>query len=74
MVIGYYYKQFTSDSGGRAILGGFKGESFGFGPGFLWVPKFAGGKLSVLGKWIHDINATKRFESEYGTLTVAWTL
>ncbi len=28
---------------------------------------------AVLGKWIHDFDATNRFESDYGTLTVAWT-
>ncbi len=47
--------------------------SFGLGPGFIWFPEFAGGKLAVLGKWIHDFDATNRFKSDYGTLTVAWT-
>ncbi len=72
-VRGYYYKQFTGDSGSGAILGDFQGESFGLGPGFIWFPEFAAGKLAVLGKWIHDFHATNRFESDYGTLTVAWT-
>jgi len=70
---GYYYNQLTGDSGSGAILGDFKGESFGLGPGFLWFPEFAAGNLAVLGKWIHDFDATNRFESDYGTLTVAWT-
>jgi hypothetical protein len=65
---GYYYKQFTGDSGSSAILGDFKGESFGLGPGFIWFPAFGGGKLAVLGKWILDFDATNRFESDYGTL------
>jgi hypothetical protein len=72
-VRGYYYNQFTGDSGSGAILGDFQGESFGLGPGFIWFPEFAAGKLVVLGKWIHDFDATNRFESDYGTLTVAWT-
>jgi len=72
-VRGYYYKQLTGDSGSGARLGDFKGESFGLGPGFIWFPEFAEGKLAVLGKWIHDFDATNRFESDYGTLTVAWT-
>ncbi len=54
-------------------IGNFKGESFGLGPGFIWFPEFAEGKLAVLGKWIHDFDATNRFESDYGTLTAAWT-
>ncbi len=70
---GYYYNQLTGDSGSGAILGDFKGESFGLGPGFLWLPEFAEGKLAVLGKWIHDFDATNRFESDYVTLTAAWT-
>jgi len=37
-VRGYYYNQFTGDSGSGAILGDFQGESFGFGPGFIWFP------------------------------------
>ena len=68
-VRGYYYNQFTGDRGSGARLGGFEGESVGLGPGFVWFPKFADGKLTVLGKWIHDFKATKRFESEFGTLT-----
>jgi hypothetical protein len=72
-VRGYYYKQLTGDSGSGAILGDFKGEGFGLGPGFIWFPEFAAGKLAVLGKWIHDLDATNRFDSDYGTLTVAWT-
>ena len=72
-VRGYYYNQFTGDSGSGARLGDFQGESFGLGPGFIWFPEFAEGKLAVLAKWIHDFDATNRFESDYGTLTVAWT-
>jgi len=69
---GYYYKQVSGDSGSGATLGDFKGESYGIGPGFFWTPKSAGGKLMIMGKWIHDFDATHRFESEYGSLTVAW--
>jgi hypothetical protein len=70
---GYYYRQFTGDSGSGAILGDFEGESAAIGPGFVWFPKFAGGKLAVLGKWMRDLSSTKRFDSDFGTLTVAWT-
>ncbi len=72
-VRGYYYSQFTGDSGSGARLGDFQGESFGLGPGFIWFPAYAEGKLAVLGKWIHDFDATNRFESDYGTPTAAWT-
>ena len=69
---GYYYKQVSGDSGSGALLGNFKSESIGLGPGFFWTPEFAGGRLVVQGKWIHDFDATNRFESDYGTLGVAW--
>ena len=72
-VRGYYYHQLSGDRGAGARLGDFKGEAFGAGPGFLWIPGFAEGRLTVLGKWIHDFSAKNRFKSEYGTLTVAWT-
>jgi hypothetical protein len=71
-VRGYYYQQLTGDSGSGAVLGDFKSESFGIGPGFLWTPAAAGGKLAVVGKWMHDLHAKNRFESDYGILTVAW--
>lgn len=69
---GYYYRQLTGDSGSGAKLGDFKSESFGVGPGFVWIPPVGGGKLTILGKWIHDFNADDRFESDYVTLTGAW--
>jgi len=70
---GYYYKQLTGDSGSGAGLGDFKSESFGLGPGFVWIPELGGGRLTVLGKWMHDFSAENRFESDYLTLTGAWT-
>lgn len=69
---GYWYQQISGDSGAGAVLGDFKGESLGAGPGFVWIPKFGAGQMTVLGKWIHDFSATNRFESDYFTLTGSW--
>ncbi len=69
---GYYYKQLTGDSGSGAVLGDFKSESLGLGPGFVWIPAFAGGKLTVVGKTLHDLFADNRFESDYFSLGAAW--
>ena len=69
---GYYYKQITGDSGSGAVLGDFKSESYGIGPGIVWIPKFAKGDLTVLAKWIHDFHSENRFESDFYTLAVAW--
>ena len=57
----------------RYGLGSFKSESFGIDPGFFWQPEFGGGKLSIVGKYMRDLTATNRFESDYGTVGVAWT-
>jgi hypothetical protein len=70
---GYWYQQLTGDSGAGATLGDFKSESVGLGLGFLWTPAFAEGRLSILGKWMRDVHAKNRFESDYVTLTGAWT-
>lgn len=69
---GYWYRQITGDSGAGAILGDFKSESVGLGLGFLWTPPVGDGRLSVAGKWMRDIYADNRFESDYFTLTGAW--
>ena len=67
---GYYYRQVTGDSGSGAVLGNFKSELLGLGPRFFWTPKFAGGKLVVLGTWLHDLEADNRFKSDYGIATM----
>lgn len=69
---GYYYQQVTGDSGSGARLGDFKSESLGLGPGFIWTPAFAEGRLAISGKWLHDLHAENRFDSDYGLVTVAW--
>jgi hypothetical protein len=69
---GYIYQQLAADTGSGATLGSFKSSSYGLGPGFVWIPKFAGGRLSILGKWVHDLSADNRFESDYVTVTGAW--
>jgi len=71
-VRGYYYDQLTGDSGAGAKLGDYKSESFGFGPGFLWIPGFGAGRFSVLGKWMHDFSSENRFESDIFIFTGAW--
>jgi hypothetical protein len=69
---GYWYKQVSGDSGAGALLGDFKGESVGVGLGFLWLPEFAKGRLSIVGQWIHDLDATNRLEADYGQVTFGY--
>jgi hypothetical protein len=70
---GYYYGQLSGDSGTGALLGAFKGESFGLGPAFAWIPPAGGGKVSITGKWLHDLHSENRLKADYGELTIAVT-
>jgi len=69
---GYYYKQLSGDSGSGALLGDFKGESYGIGPAIFWSPKTEKGKLSVILKWMHDLDYENRLDGDYGQLIVAY--
>ena len=71
---GYYYDQVEGDSGTGAVLGDLKGESYGIGPSFLWIPASGGGRFSVSGTWLHDLEATNRLESDYAVVTLVWQL
>ncbi len=68
----YVYNQVTGDSGSGALLGDFKSESAGVGAGFLWIPKFAEGRLSIAGKAMVDVHNENRFDSTYGYVTAGW--
>jgi len=72
-VQGYYYSQVSGDSGSGARLGSFKGEALGFGPALLWMPKFGKGKLSLIAKWLHDVDHKNRIEGDYGQIVVGYT-
>ncbi len=69
---GYYHEQVEGDSGSGAILGDFKGDSYGIGPSVLWVP--GGGRFSVSASWLHDLDATNKLESDYAVVTLGWQL
>jgi len=69
---GYYYDQVSGDSGSGAKLGSFKGRSLGFGPSLLWMPDFAKGKLTLIGKWLHDADSKNRIEGDYGQFIVVY--
>ena len=69
---GYYYQQLSGDSGSGAVLGDFKSRSLAIGVGFFWMPESANGKLTIQGKWMHDVDHKNRFNSDYGTIGIAW--
>lgn len=69
---GYYYRQLSGDSGRGAVLGSFKGESYGIGPAIMWQPKAGKGRVSVVAKWLHDLDEKNRMHGDYGQLTVGY--
>ncbi len=68
---GYYYNQFTADTGSGALLGAFQGEAVGLGPALLWM---VNQDISLSAKWIHDLDATNRVQSDWITVAFAWIL
>lgn len=71
-VQGYRYEQVSGDSGSGAKLGSFKGESLGAGPALLWMPSAGNGKLSLVAKWIRDVDHENRMQGDYGQFIVGY--
>lgn len=69
---GYWYKQVDGDRGSGARLGAFMGESFGIGPAFLWTPEAAGGRASIVLKWLHDVSNTNRLNGDWGQVALSY--
>jgi len=69
---GYAYKQLTGDSGAGAILGDFKGSSWGIGPTINYIPKSMGGKFVFGASYVADVSATNRMKAGYGVINLTW--
>ncbi len=69
---GYYYKQISGDEGSGARLGSFKGEAFGVGPAVLWTPPAGKGNVSVIAKWLFDVEHQNRLHGDFGQLMIAY--
>ncbi len=69
---GYYYNQLSGDSGSGAKLGSFKGRSVGIGPAILWTPPAHKGNISVIAKWIFDVDHENRAKGDYGQFIIGY--
>lgn len=70
---GYWYQQVTDDSGQRpAGSGGFRGSGVGIGPAVLWTPRIGARDVSLIAKWIHDIDTRNRFEGDLVMVSAAF--
>jgi len=58
-IVGYYSKQFTSDSGGPKVLGDFKSRVGGIGPEVAYQFKAARRSIGLDLRWYHEFDAPK---------------
>lgn len=69
---GYFYRQVSGDSGDGAQLGDFKGRSAGAGPVVRRAFTCAGRRVSLVGKWLHEFDASNRYEGDL--YFMAWSV
>jgi hypothetical protein len=62
---GFFYQQFTGDSGSGARLGSFKAGSYGVGPEVSYVHPIGKTELVVEVKWLPQLNAENTTKGDY---------
>ncbi|HWE24053.1 MAG TPA: transporter, partial [Myxococcales bacterium] len=61
----FYYQQIAGDSGSGAVLGDFKGHSFGAGPVASFAMKISGVDGAIEVKWLPELEVKNRLEGNY---------
>jgi hypothetical protein len=62
---GFYYRQLSGDSGSAALLGDFKGQTYGVGPVLSCVRQVGKTQLLAEVKWLPELDTDKRMEGDY---------
>jgi hypothetical protein len=62
---GFYYQQFTEDSGSGAVLGGLEDRTVGVGPVLSYVRKIGKFDLAAEVKWLPEIAVQNRLKGNY---------
>jgi hypothetical protein len=62
---GYWYKQFTGDSGSGATLGNFKAQELGIGPVVSYIRKMGKKALVIDAKWLPQIDVQNTMKGDY---------
>ena len=68
---GYGYQQLTGDSGDGAVFGDFKGQSWGVGPLARYIGTVGTRRVAWGAKWLHDIDATRRYKGDLFLLSAS---
>lgn len=66
---GYVYSQFSDDSGAGAPK--IRSSSAAIGPAVLWNTTSLGIPGKIVGKWLHEVDATNRFQGDILSVTAA---
>jgi len=61
----FYYEQITGDSGSAALLGDFKGTTYGVGPVLSYVRPIGKAQLLAELKWLPELDVDNRMEGDY---------
>jgi len=69
-IVGYYYDQFTGDSGGPEVLGDFEGRVAAIGPEINYQFQTSH-PVSVDLRWYHEFSAKNRLEGDAIFLTIS---
>lgn len=64
-VQGFYYKQYTGDSGSGAVLGDFKARAAGIGPAVFWGPSILDTQVALAAKWFHEFSVENRLKGDH---------
>jgi len=62
---GFFYKQFTADSGSGAVLGAFEGRTAGVGPVVSYAVKSTGFQGALELKWLPELSVMNRLKGDY---------
>jgi hypothetical protein len=72
--VGYWYQQVTDDGGNQPFPfkgRGFRGSGVGVGAAIITKP-FAERSISLIGKWVHDLDTSNRFNGDIFIASVAF--
>lgn len=73
-VQGYHYEQISDDTGGSAILGGFRGRVSGIGPAVSWSGMMGQQAVSIEGRYFHEFDVRNRLSGDALLLSVTLPL
>ena len=69
---GYYYDQFTNDTGSGALLGGFQGQAASLGPAVQYVKKIGSREVAADFKYFREFDVRNTFQGNLYVFDVSF--